>query len=146
MKGKNREVSDLDREKELLQNDCCTCALVCGEKEYLCDKRGIAPLLDFIDRGYNLKNFSAADKIVGKAAALLYVHLGVKCVYAQVLSQYAEEVFRKHRIFFEFGIKTEKIINRSGDGNCPMEQTVLNIDDPVTAIPALRQKLNSLLS
>ena len=117
---------------------------VCGEKEFVSNKRGIAPLLEYIENGENLKGFSVADKIVGKAAALLYVYLGVKCVYAQVLSQGAEEAFIKYGIPFEYSTKTDKIINRCGDGLCPMEQTVLNINDPSEAVIVLKNKLQSM--
>ena len=56
---------------------------------YSSTERGVKPLLDFIENGPNLRGFSAADKIVGKAAALLYVLLGVKEVYAPVMSETA---------------------------------------------------------
>ncbi len=39
---------------------------------------------------------------------------------------------------------TDNIIDREGTGPCPMEETVLNITDPVAAISALKEKLKSL--
>jgi len=37
------------------------------------DKRGISPMMDFIEEGRDVTGYSVADKIVGKAAAFLFV-------------------------------------------------------------------------
>ena len=42
------------------------------------------------------------------------------------------------------GAMTEYIINRRGDGMCPMEETVRMISDPAAAYPALLQKREPL--
>lgn len=50
---------------------------------------------DAVDGGKtNVKGCCAADKIVGKAAALLYVGLGVREVYASVMSRRGEETLK----------------------------------------------------
>ena len=41
---------------------------------------------------------------------------------------------------------TENIINRKGDGICPMEKTVTDIIDERFAVEALRQKIFELKS
>ena len=61
----------------------------------------------------------AADRIVGKAAALLYVMMGVKGVFAEVLSESALAVLNKHGVHAEYSVLTPNIINRAGDGLCP---------------------------
>lgn len=42
-----------------------------GSTIYISTERGVKPLIDRIDDGTDLQGFSAADKVVGKAAAFL---------------------------------------------------------------------------
>lgn len=134
-------MGDLDSAKSLLKSGNFTCVLVKGQDVLTSGKSGVAPLLEFAESKKRLSGFSAADKIVGKAAALLYAGLCVKAVYAEVLSKPAIDVFKTHKIEYSYGKMTDFIINRRGDGLCPMEQTVLEIFDPSAAFCALKQKL-----
>lgn len=120
-----------------------TCVFVLGGKAKCFNRKGIGPLLEIAESG-ELKGLSAADKIVGRAAALIYAYMDAKYVYAEVLSESAEQVLCSRGIEYEYGEKTGKIVNRKGDGMCPMEQTVLEISDPGQAVTALREKLNKL--
>ncbi len=117
--------------------------LVKGEQTYVSDKSGILPLLVFAKSGV-FEGFSAADKIVGKAAALMYAYLGVSRVYAEVMSRTAIDVFTAHGIEFEYDTLTDMIINRRGDGACPMEEAVANTDDCNEAVTLIEDKLKSL--
>ena len=114
-----------------------TCVLVKGETKYISHKTGIAPMLDYIGAGIPLAGFSAADRIVGKAAAMLFVRAGVAYVYGEVMSRTAAEYLKDHGIDYSFGTLTDVIVNRTGTGMCPMEQTVRNIDDYRSAFCAL---------
>jgi hypothetical protein len=121
-----------------------TCALV-GEGKTLCStKRGVAPLLAWLENEENCQGMFAADKVVGRAAAFLYVLLGVSEVHALVLSESAEEVLLRFKIPYSFEEKVPAIRNRSGDGFCPMEQAVLGIEKPLLALAAIRSRLKEL--
>ncbi|MCM1285882.1 MAG: DUF1893 domain-containing protein [Acetobacter sp.] len=111
---------------------------------YSCDKRGVKPLLDWIDRGLDLKGFSAADKVVGNAAAFLYVTLGIKEIYANVVSRSAVETLEKYGIKIQYNELAEYIINRAGTGKCPMEDAVKNAVSPNEALMAIRIRLKEL--
>jgi len=128
-------MTDPERAKVLLAEH--TCVLCKGDALYTSRKTGIAPMLDWLAEGADLRDFSAANKIVGKAAALLFVLAGVKSVYGEVMSQAGLAVLQKHHIPCSYGTLTPYIINRKGDGICPMEQTVQQIDDPQQAYFAL---------
>ena len=110
------------------------------------DRRGVAPLLEFCDTGEDLSGFSAADRVVGKAAALLYVRLKVRAVYAEVLSKSAQAVLTRNGISCDGSTVVDSIMNRAGDGMCPMEMTVLHIDSPEEALAALREKIAMMRS
>ena len=92
----------------------------------------------------NLSGFSAADKIVGKAAAMLYVLMGAEEVYAEVMSRAADGVFTSFGVAHSCETLVDFIVNRRGDGVCPMENAVKDITQPAQAVPALRATLNAL--
>ena len=49
-------------------------------------ERGVKPLLQWISEGRSFEGWSVADKVVGKAPALLYVQLKPAAVYAIAMS------------------------------------------------------------
>lgn len=108
------------------------------------DKKGISPMMDLIAEGAALTGYSAADLIVGKASALLFIKCGIKSVFAKTLSQNGKRVLEKFAVPFEYEVLTDRIINRAGTDICPMEKAVLNIDDPNEAYLALQKQLQSM--
>lgn len=137
-------MKDLERARQILKQDGCTCVLCRGEEVIRCHQRGVAPLLEMLDSRGTAEGFSAADKVVGKAAAMLYVQLDVTAVYAEVISQPALEVLRQYGIRAEYLQCVEAIRNRTDTGNCPMETAVLGLEDPAQAELAIREKLAQL--
>ncbi len=106
--------------------------------------RGVAPLLSLLEEGEDLCAFSAVDKVVGKAAAFLYVALGIRRVYALTLSESALALMQKAGIEVECEQITGRILNRDGTGFCPMESAVLEECDPATAIERIKKTLFDL--
>lgn len=110
-----------------------------GDKVFTSSDRGVKPLLHLLENEKDfLKGASVADKVIGKAAALLMVLGGVKEVHTGVISEPAVEVFEKHNITFFFDKKVERIINRKGDGLCPMETLCMNIEEPAEAFEKIK--------
>ncbi|MGI5889191.1 MAG: DUF1893 domain-containing protein [Oscillospiraceae bacterium] len=137
---------DLDRAEEILIKEGVSCVLVKGEDILKTGKRGVKPLLDLIDSGTDVSGYSAADKIVGKAAAMLYKVLGVGAVYAVTMSENGDKILADAGIYHEYAQKVEIIMNRTNTGMCPMEASVIDIDDPQEAIAALKKKIAELSS
>lgn len=136
--------ANLDKAKMLLAKTDNTCVF-CSESIILTDKRrGIRPLLDLLEGHTNVAGFAAADKVVGKAAAYLYCLLKVKCLYAQVISQPALDVFVQTDIEVEYDQLVPAIQNRTKDGFCPMESAVLTIQSPKEALFAIYNTLEQL--
>ena len=121
-----------------------TIALCKGDKILTSDKKGITPMVEFIDSGINLKGYSVADLIVGKAVAMLYVKAEIVAVYAKTISKPAIQVLKNNHISFYYDILTDKIINRKGNDLCPMEKVVLDIDNVDTAYHLIKNKLKQL--
>ncbi len=135
---------DLSRARTLLQEGGHTCVLCKEDMTYTSDRIGIAPMMEFIDAGYDLCGFCAADRIVGRAAALLFVLAKIHAVYADVISEGAIKVLATHGIKVSYRVKTPYIINRQGNGPCPMERAVADIEDPEQAKRAIRQTMEQL--
>lgn len=135
--------TDLERAKNEL-NKGYTCVLIKNNSKHVSKRTGIAPMINFLEKGIDLSSFSVADKIVGKAVALLFVKAKIKEVYAEVISVEAIKILDLHNIKYSYKTKTENIINRTKTGICPMEQTVKDISDCETAYNALRKKLSEL--
>ena len=76
-------------------------------------------MMKFIGMGKDLKGYSAADMIVGKAAAMLFVKAGICAVHGKVMSEAASEYLEAHHIPHSYDKLTEQIINRTGDNICP---------------------------
>lgn len=90
-----------------------------------------------------LFNADVADKVVGKAAALMFVLGGVKRVYASVISQSALNVLNTHGVETVYEKLVPYIINRAGNGPCPMEYAVRDTEDPQTAYKILLKATQS---
>lgn len=105
--------------------------------------RGVAPMIRLYEDGA-LQGAYVVDKIVGKAAAMLMTLGGVSGCYALTVSRAALDWFSGHDIPVEYEVCAEYIVNRTGDGMCPMEQTVKELTDPSDALTALKQKIAEL--
>lgn len=128
----------------MLQNEELTCCIIKDGEIYKSRERGVKPLLSLLDNGHDVKNATCADKVVGMAAAYLYVLLGVSSVYACIISEKAKSVFEKYHITYGYDECVPAIINRTGDGFCPMESAVSDAEDPEKALVLIKQKLKQL--
>lgn len=133
--------NDLDKARALLGTGAFTCVVCRAECTFTATERGVKPLLSWLDAGIDLTGFSAADRVVGRATAFLYCLLGVKEVYANVMSRPAMAVLDTHGITASAGQLVDGIINRKGTGPCPFEAAVMEITDTQEALAAIRNKM-----
>ncbi|MCM1043624.1 MAG: DUF1893 domain-containing protein [Corallococcus sp.] len=129
---------------KLLLAEGNTCALVSENCALVSKERGVVPLLRFLDGGQDFSDFFAADKVVGKAAAALYVKLNVRGIYADVISVSAAKLLQANGIGYVCGTTVQSIVNRKGDGLCPMELASMNISDLDGMVSAIRQTAGRL--
>jgi hypothetical protein len=81
-------------------------------------------LEDFLaSSGLEPASLSVRDKIVGKAAALLLVRLGLRRIEAGVLSELAREMLDRFQVRYSWETLVERI-------DCQTEDILRNIDDP----------------
>lgn len=132
-------MTDIETAKENLDgHSICLCR---GGEIITDDGRGISPMMRFLAERRDLTGYAAADVIVGKAAALLFVKAGIVCVHGKTMSVSARDLLEQHSIPCSYDTMTEKIINRQGTDICPMEKTVEAISDADEAYEALVRKL-----
>lgn len=136
--------NDLQKARQLLDAEDYTCVLCRNAQTYTSQRRGVAPLLGWLDEGADLAGFSAADRVVGRATAFLYHLLGVKAVYARVMSRPAAQVLEQYGIPASWDTLVDAIENRQKNGPCPMEYATRNSATPEEALAAIRQALLEL--
>lgn len=86
------------------------------------DGRGISDLYQLYHNAPKfLRGAVVADKVIGKGAAALMVMGGVRSVYADTISVPALSLLQDNRIAVGYALKVANIINRQGDGICPVE-------------------------
>lgn len=137
---------DLERACNMLKGGGYTCVLRRDEVTHTSFARGVRPLLELIDGEGVWKDFSAADKVVGKATAFLYVLLGVRAVHALVISAPAAQVLEQFGVEVSWDVQVEAISNRTNTGPCPMESAVRDISQPMQALDAIRTALARLMA
>ncbi len=137
-------MKELEIAKEYLSSGEYTCVLVQNEQVRHTSLRGVKPLVEWLQEANDCVGGCAADKVVGRAAAFLYVLMGVEGVYAQVISIPALNVLKDNGIYVEYGSLAEHIINRRGDGICPFEEAVLQVDKAEQAYDVILQKMQEM--
>ena len=130
--------------KNKLLCDRYTCVICDGKNEILSRERGVSFLLSLYNNKADIKNYFVADKVVGKGAALLYVLLEIKDIYAHIISKSALDVLKSHGIECTYNVLVEHIINRAGDGICPIESATIDIDNPADAPSVITTTLEKL--
>ena len=134
----------LNYSKKLLVSGGYTCVLYNGESEIVSSERGVSFLLGLYNSGKNYSGYVSADKVVGKGAALFYALLGIKEIYALVISESALSVLQNNGIICSYDTLVPHIINRRGDGICPIESATMDIENPLDAPGVIVETLKKL--
>lgn len=112
------------------------------------DDYGVRELLATSDRlGATLHGACLADKVIGNAVALLVLHAGLRAVDTRVASAPAVRLLAAHGVPCRAERIVPQILNRRGDGPCPMEKATLpHAADPAAGLQALRDFLADRLA
>ena len=121
-----------------------TCVVLMDDYEYTSYDRGVKPLISLLQTQRSFLGGVAADKCVGAGAAHLYVLLGIRTIWANVISVPAIEVFQKNGIEVFYEQCAPYIINRKGDGVCPIERAVANAKTSQQAYDLIVETLSKL--
>lgn len=109
--------------------------------------RGVRPLLQFLEHDPDtLAGALLVDKIVGKAAAMLAVLGGVRQVVGLTVSTAGRDYLAGHGVLCTAVQTVDYVTNRTGDGLCPLEQSVLSVEDPAVGLARLKMTIARLMA
>lgn len=141
-----------DKEKELdrlaverLHAEQCSCVIRNGETMRSFHQRGISDLWRLLHEEPGLlRGAFIADKVVGKGAAALMAAGGVRGLYTRTVSRPALELLAEAGIAVEYEIAVPHIINRTGDGICPVERLCADARTPAECLPLIGQFIRQM--
>jgi hypothetical protein len=79
-----------------------------------------------------------ADRVVGKAAALLCLYARATAVFAVIASEKGVEMLKKNNVLCRFENMVPYILDSKKSGICPFEKLVINISNPDEAYEKLK--------
>jgi hypothetical protein len=111
---------------KLIKEDLSLVIVKKGKVIFETKKQGISGFLQAIEKlDKDLVAVSAADKIVGVAAAMLCVYAGVASVFALTISEEGMKVLEDNNISYRFEKKVSNILNRDKKDVCPFEKLAM---------------------
>lgn len=141
LKGRKNMINSA---KNMITKGKATCVVIKnGQIINIESGNGIKPVITLYEQCLFV-DATVVDKIIGKATAMILVLGKVKSCYGVTISKSALKYLTDHNVSVGFDTCVDHIVNRSGDGVCPMEQTVKDIDSPEEALVALKSKLQEL--
>ncbi|MBI4787909.1 MAG: DUF1893 domain-containing protein [Chloroflexi bacterium] len=134
-------MTDLELAKQALFADSLAFAIAKDGAILWTGRRdGIGELIQTVDElGTAAQGASLADKIVGKAVAMVARRAGIRAVYSPLASAAARDALAREHISLECDRLVPLILNKRNDGPCPMERLTMSISDPAEALAALRE-------
>ena len=134
------EADDLNVAKQRLKQK--NLALVIareGKVVFETSSRGIGGLLKAIEEfDKEMTGSSVADRIVGKAAALLCVFAGVVAAFAVTASEEGIRALRDNNVLCRFENRVPFILNYKRNDICPFEKLVIKISNSKEAYEKLK--------
>ena len=125
----------------LLENDYSIVLVKENEIVNTSRKNGLLPILDLYNNDKSiLENAIVADKVIGKAAALILKEANIKELYAELISENAIELLDKTNIKYRYNKKVREIRNRDNTDICPMEELALESNNADELIEKIKEK------
>jgi hypothetical protein len=139
-------MKDIEIAKHSLQEKDLTLAIVKnGLLLFSTRSNKISGFLEAIDKlGDELVNASLADKIAGKAIALLCVYSRIEAVHALVLSRKALAFLNQNGIDCSWNELVENVLDSNKTGICPFEKAAEEISDPKIAYQRFKEMIEKL--
>lgn len=116
--------------------------VLAGEGKVISSKeKGLKTIVDLVDSGDDFSEFSICDKICGRAAAFLYVLLGVEAVHAKKMAKLAIQILDRAEIKYTYDELIETVLDSQMKEIDPVELSVLRSGSPVQAIKDIKAVL-----
>ena len=139
-------MQDLELAKKQLHDQQLTLAIAKGGQVlFQTNSHRISGFIGAIGKlGTQLNGASVADRVAGKALALLCVYAGIREVYAEVLSRKAQAVFEENKIGVQWQQLVDNVLDLNKAGVCPFEKVAADIVDPKDSFGAFKALLEKM--
>ena len=141
-----KNMENLEIAKNQLYNKQLTLVIVKNSKViFQTNSHRISGFIYAIDTLSNqLNGASVADRIAGKALALLCIYAGIREVYAEVLSKKAQSLFEENRVACQWEHLVDNVLDLNKTGVCPFEKAASEILDPKKSYSAFKALLEKM--
>lgn len=106
------------------------------------NEKGLSSIIDLIDSGDDFSDYAICDKVTGRAAAFLYVLLGVETVHAEKMAKLAIQILDRAEIKYSYDELIETVLDSQMKEIDPVELSVLRSGSAVQAINDIKAALN----
>lgn len=139
-------MSDLELAIKTLQEKELTLAIVKdGQVLFESKDKGIKPMYTAVrELKEELKGGSVADKVIGRAAAILCKHVGIKEIYTYLISEEAISILKDSGIKFSYDKSSPFIKNRDKTDMCPVEKLSQKVQDPEELLKDIEKFLENI--
>ena len=116
-------MSAIENAKELLHTKECACVVLTADgTELILNGQGISPIVNLLrENPQALQGATVADKVIGKAAAMLLAYGGALTIWGDIMSSGALKYLKASKISAAYEKLVPVLKNRAGTHQCPME-------------------------
>ena len=122
----------LEECRQIMERDRLRAVFADEEKVlYVSDRRGMEPMLELADlvEKNGWQPVYQADRIVGKAAAIVAAHCGIREIWGDVVSASAVEIAERNGIQVSCGELVPMILNRERTAEGPFEAALKDLTE-----------------
>ena len=127
-----------------LVDENTTLALIKGDVIIRRKGKGVSSAVELINDSVDLNGFIAVDTVVGKALSILFLKLGIREVYALLISENAYTYLTSHGVNVTYKTITPNILNRDKSDLCPMEKLSLSLNDYNDGYKVIVERFNKM--
>ncbi|OOB80538.1 MAG: hypothetical protein BEN19_04385 [Epulopiscium sp. Nuni2H_MBin003] len=128
----------------------------CGEATFIIVKNntivyedsgiGVKPIMKIINYNPEIINGAVvADKVIGKAAAMLLCKFKARYVCGILMSRTAIQILKSYNVEYKYENLVDTIKNRTNDDLCPLEKCVANTNDIDEGIINIKNTIAELM-
>jgi hypothetical protein len=130
--------------RELGERHLTLCVVKGRQVVFEAKTRGVSGFMEAVEELKDrLNGASVADRVVGKAIALLCVFVKARAVYATTISRAAKTLLERNAVYLEWDSLVENILGVDKTKTCPFEKLVNRTTDPAVAYSKLKSACDS---
>lgn len=137
-------MKNLEKAKKLFENNNLTFALVSNDKTITSQKKGLQELILLAQNEDAFFEWSICDKICGRAAAFLFVFMGLKEVHAKKMTKLAIQILDRAEIEFSYDELIDTVLDENMKELDRFEKAVLRSGSAIQALKDLTIELSKL--